>query len=188
VPNHPSNPSSNDVRKRPPNRTGDDPQRAAAVAQLLEFFYPVHYQIGTSLEDVFREGALTRKQFAILWLIHSAGDGGRRMRRKEIEAKLRQWFEVSSPAVSQALSGMAKPPLRLIDLAIDPTSGRERVVTLTAEGEAFVAATSRRAERFIAELLAEAPVALLQQAAEYFRILSEGFERVSARRGDTDAG
>lgn len=157
------------------------PSRDAAVSALLEFFYPVHYQIGTALEDVFREDALTRKQFAILWLIHSEGEDGRRMRRKQIEATLRRWFEVSSSAVSQALGGMAKPPLRLIDLSIDPESGRERVVTLTPEGERFVATTSARAKQFVAELVADAPVELLEQAAAYFQIVSQGFQRVSAR-------
>lgn len=166
------------VQKR---REGEPQSRKAAVAALLEFFYPVHYQIGTALEDVFREDALTRKQFALLWLIHSEGEEGRRMRRKDIELHLRRWFEVSSPAISQALSGLARPPLKFVELSIDPASGRERLVTLTPDGERFLKVTTARAERFVADLVAEAPVELLGQAAEYFRILSRGFERVSAR-------
>ncbi len=170
---------SKTAQKRSRERTAQS--REAAVAALLEFFYPVHYEIGTALEDVFREDALTRKQFAILWLIHSEGEDGRRMRRKQIEAQLRRWFEVSSPAISQALSGLARPPLHLVELSIDPESGRERVVTLTREGERFLKATSARAKRFVAELVDDAPVELLEQAAAYFQILSHGFQRVSVR-------
>lgn len=162
------------------NHPSEAQAREAAVAALLEFFYPVHYQIGMVLEDVFREGALTRKQFAILWLLHSEGEGGQRMPRKQVEAHLRRWFEISSPAISQALSDLARPPLTMVALSIDPTSGRERVVTLTPQGQRYLDSTSARAQRFLSEIVAEAPVELLTQAAKYFELLSHGFLRVSS--------
>ena len=154
--------------------------REAAVAALLKFFYPVHYQIGMGLEDVFREEALSRKQFAILWLIHSEGESGQRMQRKTVEAQLRRWFEVTSPAISQALGDLARPPLNMVELSIDPTSGRERVVTLTPNGQRYLDTTSARAQHFLAEIVAEAPIELLKQAAKYFEIMSRGFLRVSS--------
>ena len=170
--------SETSARKR--NHNSEAQTREAAVAALLEFFYPVHYQIGTGLEDVFREGALTRKQFAILWLIHSEGEGGQRMQRKKVEAHLRRWFEVSSPAISQALGDLARPPLSMVELSIDPASGRERVVTLTPKGQCYLDTTSARAQRFLSEIVAEAPSELLNQAAKYFEIMSRGFLRVSS--------
>src|SRR5262245_49958553 len=170
--------SEHSARKR--NHTSEAQAREAAVAALLEFFYPVHYQIGTGLEDVFREGALTRKQFAILWLIHSEGEGGRRMQRKKVEEHLRRWFEVSSPAISQALGDLARPPLNMVELSIDPASGRERVVTLTPQGQRYLDTTRARAQRFLSEIVAEAPIELLNQAAKYFEIMYRGFQRVSS--------
>jgi len=170
--------SENSARKR--NHTSEAQTREAAVAALLEFFYPVHYQIGTGLEDVYRAGTLTRKQFAILWLIHSEGEDGQRMQRKQVEAHLQRWFEVSSPAISQALGDLARPPLNMVQLSIDPTSGRERVVTLTPQGQRYLDATSARAQRFLSEIVAEAPIELLNQAAKYFEILHRGFQHVSS--------
>ena len=170
--------SAHSARKRTHNSEAQ--AREAAVAALLEFFYPVHYQIGTGLEDVLREGALTRKQFAILWLIHSEGEGGRRMQRKKVETHLRRWFEVTSPAISQALGDLARPPLNMVALSIDPASGRERVVTLTPKGQRYLDTISARAQRFLSEIVAEAPIELLHQAAKYFEILHRGFLRVSS--------
>ena len=40
--------------------------REMVAAELHEFFYPIHYQIGMALEDALRGGVLTRKQSAIL--------------------------------------------------------------------------------------------------------------------------
>ncbi len=154
--------------------------RDAAVSELLEHFYPVHYQIGMAIEDVLRD-RLSRKQFAILWLIHSEGDGGLRMRRKQIEAAMRRWFEVSSPAISQALRVLARPPLELIEVRVDPNSGRERVVSLTPAGVRFLEETTARAERFVGKLVAESPVELIRQSSAFFRRSSEGLRKVSAR-------
>ncbi|MGH7880828.1 MAG: hypothetical protein ACREQD_15235, partial [Candidatus Binataceae bacterium] len=51
------------------------------VTELLELFYPVHYKTGIAFEDAMRGDKLTRKQTAILWLIHSEGVEKRQMRR-----------------------------------------------------------------------------------------------------------
>src|SRR5580700_5093273 len=88
--------------------------RRSAATELMEFFYPVHYEIGTALEDVVRANVLSRQQAASLWLIRSQGENGYRMRRKDIEANIRRWFEVTSAAVSRALRAMMRPPLELI--------------------------------------------------------------------------
>ena len=64
-----------------------------------------------ALEDALRGGIFTRKQSAILWMIHSAGEDGRRMRRKDIVRSMQSWFEVTNSGLSKAIRGMARPPL-----------------------------------------------------------------------------
>ena len=76
----------------------------------------------------------------ILWLIHSEGVGGRSMRRKDIEASITTWFEVTSSANSKAVRQMAQPKLGLATIAEDPASGREKIVSLNPKGERFLAA------------------------------------------------
>jgi hypothetical protein len=68
----------------------------------------------------------------------------------------------------------------MVELSIDPASGRERVVTLTPEGQRYLDTTSARAQCFLSEIVAEAPIELLNQAAKYFEIMSRGFLRVSS--------
>ncbi len=131
------------------------------VTELLELFYPVHYKTGIAFEDAMRNGQLTRKQTAILWLIHSEGVDRKQMRRKEIERLLQTWFEVSSSAITKALRGMSRPPLSLLKIIEDPESAREKQVLLTAKGEKFVqmmVAEGRRMIHRIVEQLSEAEV------------------------------
>jgi len=131
------------------------------VTELLELFYPVHYKTGIAFEDAMRNGKLTRKQTAIMWLIHSEGIGGRQMRRKAIERSLQTWFEVSSSAITKALRGMSRPPLSLLRIVEDPDSAREKQVLLTAKGEKFLesmVAEGRRLLRRMVDKLTEAEV------------------------------
>lgn len=118
------------------------------AAVFLEFFYPIHYKGGMALEDALRCGQLSRKQVAILWLIRSEGEQGKRMRRKEIERSIQTWFEVSSSAITKALRGMARPPLGLVQIVEDPQSAREKLVRLTPKGERFLATMVAAGERF----------------------------------------
>ena len=121
---------------------------ANPAAVLLEFFYPFHYKGGMALEDALRCGHLSRKQVAILWLIRSEGEQGKRMRRKDIERSIQTWFEVSSSAITKALRGMARPPLSLVQLVEDPQSAREKQVRLTAKGERFLTTMVAEGQRF----------------------------------------
>ena len=124
----------------------DAEENPAAV--LLEFFYPFHYKGGMALEDALRCGQLSRKQVAILWLIRSEGEQGKRMRRKDIERSIQTWFEVSSSAITKALRGMARPPLSLVQITEDPQSAREKQVRLTPKGERFLATMVAEGQRF----------------------------------------
>jgi DNA-binding MarR family transcriptional regulator len=152
-------------------------QRKAAAAELLEFFYSVHYEVGTALEDVVRANALSRQQAAILWLIRSQGGAAARMRRKDIEANVRRWFEVTSAAVSKSLRAMMHPPFELIEITEDPRSGREKLVALTPKGKTFLDAVAARAGAMLAELIEDVPLNIVHHAITYFQHLTDAFQR-----------
>ena len=155
--------------------------RQTAAADLIEFFYSVHYEIGTALEDVIRADRLSRQQAAILWLIRSHGGPGTRIRRKAIEANLRRWFEVTSAAVSKSLRGMMHAPLALIEITEDPRSGREKLIALTPKGRAFLDEAAGQATGLLASLIEDVPFAVINHAIVYFRHLTGAFENLQRR-------
>ncbi len=122
---------------------------ADAARQFLELYYPIHYKAGIGVEDAMRGAKLSRHQTAILWLIHSQGEDGRQMRRKAIVGALSNWFEISNAAITKALRGMSEAPLRLVRQDEDPTSGREKVVTLTKKGETHIDEMIERGSAFV---------------------------------------
>ncbi len=157
------------------------PANRRAAGELMEFFYPVHYEIGIALEDVVRADQLSRPQAASLWLIRSQGEDGCRMRRKDIEANLRRWFEITSAAVSRALRAMMRPPLQLIQIREDPRSGREKLVSLTPKGKAFLDAVATKATQVLASLIEDAPPEVIDAAILYFRHLTGAFNQWRTR-------
>lgn len=146
--------------------------RTDAAAEFLEFFYPIHYKLGMTLEDALRSGKLTRKQVAILWLIRSEGKG-KSMRRKDIEQRIATWFEVSSSAITKALRAMARPPLGFVQIVEDPHSGREKLVLLTTKGERFLSSMVTEGENFIRTIT-------VHLTAEEIRMGSHFLSRVTA--------
>lgn len=157
-------------------------RRSSVAAELQEFFYPVHYQIGMALEDALRGGVLTRKQAAILWMIRSAGAGGRCMRRKDIVHAMQSWFEITSSAISKAIRGMARPPLALVEIREDPRSAREKLIVLTPRGERFVATMAARGEAFLGDIVAQLPAEVVRGGIEYLRQLTDAFQHARAGR------
>jgi DNA-binding MarR family transcriptional regulator len=150
------------------------------AADLLELFYPIHYRGNMAVEDAMR-GNLTRKQAAIIWLIRSAGsDNGRSMRRKEIVARLQDWFDVTSPAVTQALRQMASPPFGLVRLVEDANSGREKRVVLTARGERFLAGMVERGCDYLCKLVVRLPEDQVDSGVEFLRAAIAAYEQVHA--------
>lgn len=151
------------------------------AAELLELFYPIHYRGTMALEDAMR-GELTRKQAAILWLIRSAGaENGRRMRRKEIVVRLQDWFDVSSPAITQAVRRMAQAPLGLVRMVEDSASAREKQVLLTAKGERFIATMAARGQDFLQQVAEQLPEDQLSGGIEFLRAGVAAFERIHSR-------
>jgi DNA-binding MarR family transcriptional regulator len=160
------------------NRTSAAQRHAAA---LLELFYPVHYRSNMAIEDAMR-GDLTRKQAAILWLIRSAGtDHGRCMRRKEIVLRIRDWFDISSPAITQTLRGMARPPLGLVRLVEDADSAREKRVLLTVRGERFLLSMIERGRDFLTKVVDQLPEGQVRGGVEFLRAGVNAIERIHAQ-------
>lgn len=157
--------------------------KGTVAAELQEFFYPIHYQIGMALEDALRGGVLTRKQSAILWMIRSAGEGGRRMRRKDIVRSMQSWFEVTNSGISKAIRGMARPPLGLVEITEDPHSAREKLISLTPKGEQFLVAMAARGEAFLQDIIVHLPAGVIRGGVEYFRQLIDAFNRSRAANG-----
>ncbi|MBM4257822.1 MAG: winged helix DNA-binding protein [Deltaproteobacteria bacterium] len=147
------------------------------AAELQEFFYPIHYQIGMALEDALRGGLLTRKQSAILWMIRSAGEDGHRMRRKDIVRAMQSWFEVTSSGLSKAIRGMARPPLGLVEITEGAQSAREKIISLTPKGKRFVADMAVRGEVFLHEIVQHMPAEVIRGGIEYFQHLTAAFNR-----------
>lgn len=119
-------------------RKDEAPVSQALVSELLNFFYPMHYRIGMDLETIMCQGQISRKQAAILWLIHTRASENGWVRRKEIENRLATWFEMSNSNISKLLRELSKPPLSLVSQVENPDSGREKVIRLTELGERFV--------------------------------------------------
>ena len=76
------------------------------------------------------------------------------MRRKDIEASITTWFDVTSSAISKAIRQMAQPELGLVSIEEDPASGREKIVTLTPKGERFLTAMIGNGVAHISKLVA----------------------------------
>ncbi|MEW6105542.1 MAG: winged helix DNA-binding protein [Bacillota bacterium] len=161
---------------------------ATPAAELLEFFYPIHYKLGMTLEDALRRGQLTRKQVAILWLLRAEGGPERRLPRKEIERLLTTWFEISGSAITKALRAMARPPLHLVKLVEDPRSGREKLVVLTAKGEQFLLAMIEAGQQYIQEIANHLSEADLRAGIRFLRQVTDALEHVRSERATEENG
>lgn len=137
---------------------GDEPHAAIAVPpptadifaeRVLRYFYPVHYRFGMEMEQAMGQGRLGRKQAALLWLVYSEAGPDGWMARKEIEAKLGAWFEMSPPNVTKIIHDTASAPHEMIDIIESPGSGREKLLRLTPEGRKFVSTMIVSANGFL---------------------------------------
>lgn len=117
--------------------------------RVLRYFYPVHYRFGMEMEQAMGQGRLGRKQAALLWLLHSEAGTDGWMPRKDVEAKLGTWFEMSPPNVTKVIRDTASAPLAMIEVIASPGSGREKLLRLTEAGRAFVSTMIESAMEFL---------------------------------------
>lgn len=157
----------------------ENPGREHGYGPLfLDFFFPIHYQLGLALEDVLRGGRLNRKQAAILWLIRTEGRAGGRIPRKLVHRALESWFDLRSPDVTKAIQGLSRAPLRLIRIVDHPESGREKCLTLTPRGERFVGSVSDAAAGFIHRLVATIDDRTLDAGARFLGDVSRRLDEL----------
>jgi len=121
----------------------------AFAERVLGYFYPVHYRFGMEMEQAMGQGQLGRKQAALLWLLHSEAGADGWMPRKDIEATLGTWFEMSPPNVTKIIRDTASPPHKMIEIIESPGSGREKMLRLTSAGREFVTTMIDSATNFL---------------------------------------
>lgn len=147
-----------------------------APKEFLKLFFPIHYTVGMTVEDTLRSNILTRQQTIILWLIHSKGQDGKTMSRKDIVKSMSYWFELTSSAISKALRTLAKPPLGLVNITEDPHSGREKIVTLTNKGQKFLPQMMQNGQSLVKRLTDVMTEEEIDQGIHFFKRVSEIFE------------
>lgn len=130
-------------------RTAPPPTADAFAERVLRYFYPVHYRFGMEMEQAMGQGKLGRKQAALLWLVYSEAGSDGWMARKDIEAKLGAWFEMSPPNVTKIIHDTANAPHEMIDIIESPGSGREKLLRLTPAGRKFVSTMIVSANGFL---------------------------------------
>ncbi len=156
--------------KTSPRKTG---LRATSPADFLRLFYPFHYQVGSTIENTLRGDSLSHHQTVILWIIHSEGEQGRAMRRKDIEARIGTWFDITSSAISKALRSLARSEMPFLTITEDPSSGREKLITLTTAGERQLQTMIKRSELFIARIVEELTEEEIQAGLTFMKRVSE---------------
>lgn len=154
--------------------------RPESLSAFLELFYPIHYTVGIAIEDTLRSGVLTRHQTAVLWHIHSRGEDGRVMRRKDVERALQSWFEITSSAVSKAIRSLAKPPHGMLELAEDPQSGREKTIRLTPRGERFILQMIENGRALMKAMVDHMTEDEINEGVNFLSRVTEIFETLSA--------
>jgi len=150
-----------------------DSVRAASPADSLRLFYPFHYQVGSTIESALRGAQLSQHQTVILWIIHSEGDAGQTMRRKDIEARIGMWFDITSSAISKALRSLARADMPYLNISEDPRSGREKLVTLTAEGQGQIQQMIARSEAFIGRIVEQLSDDEIRSGIQFMRRVSD---------------
>jgi DNA-binding MarR family transcriptional regulator len=107
------------------------------AAELLAYFYPIHYQVNMVLED-FMRGSLTRREAALLWLVYQEGGVDCSLPRKLVVDRLKLWFEATSSNVTKILAHLESPRVGLVRVVNERGSGRDKRVGLTTEGRSLV--------------------------------------------------
>jgi DNA-binding MarR family transcriptional regulator len=155
-----------------------------APKEFLELFFPIHYTVGMTVEDTLRSNILTRQQTIIMWLIRSKGIDGTTMSRKDIVKALSYWFDLTSSAISKALRSLAKPPLGFVQISEAPSSGREKIITLTPKGQKFLFQMMENGHRLVKLLTDKMTDEEIAQGLNSFKRISDIFETEIEQKRD----
>ena len=150
---------------------------------FLDLYYPFHYKTGSAIEHSLRGSNLTQIQTIILWTIHSEGDEGKEMRRKDIETRTTSWFDVTSSAISKSIRSMAKDGL--VEITEDPQSGREKRVALTETGDTYISDMKHRTEALIARIVADLTDDEIREGLNFMQRVNVIVEEISTGSVDS---
>ncbi len=145
--------------------------RLDRYSEFMDFFYQVHYRLGMSIEEAMCNGVVSRTQGAVLWLVASEVGDNAEIPRKDIERRLREWYETSNSNVSKILRDLASAPLNFLSQAESPHSGREKIITLTPAGLAFVNEMRERGMAYFEEALAHLSLSDMAHGSQFFDAL-----------------
>jgi DNA-binding MarR family transcriptional regulator len=150
--------------------------RKQSPALFLDLYYPFHYKVGFAIERALRGSRLTQHQAIILWIIHSEGEKGRSMRRKDVEQRITSWFDVTSSAISKALRGMARSEMPFLNIMEDPQSGREKRLYLTDAGQNHIRDMIKRTQSLITAIVDQLTDQEIEAGLLFMRRVSEVME------------
>lgn len=159
------------VTKAKPTASATPASRLVRYGEFMDFFYQVHYRLGMTIEEAMCNGVVSRTQGAVLWLVASEVGDDAQILRKDIERSLREWYETSNSNVSKILRDLASPPLNFLSQAESPHSGREKIVTLTPAGLAFVNEMRERGMAYFEEALAHMSLNDMAHGSQFFSAL-----------------
>lgn len=134
--------------------------------RLMRYFYPVHYQLGMEMEQAMSQGRVDRMQAAMLWLIHAKGEG-EWVSRKDVLENLSNWFELSEAKISRLMRSLSSDPFHFLLIAESPNSGRQKIIKLTEDGEAFVAGMTKAAMAYLDRRLSHLSVGERENALDF---------------------
>lgn len=173
------------VKRKP----GAARSRSWRYDEFVDLFYRVHYRLGMTMEAAMCDGVVSRTQGAVLWLVASEIDAEGNIMRKEVERRLREWYETSDSNVSKLLRDLAKPPLEFITQRESPHSGREKVISLTPAGIEFIRAMKKRGHRYFDHALKHMSEEVMSGGSAFFKELfsvplapAESGLRITARQ------
>jgi DNA-binding MarR family transcriptional regulator len=76
---------------------------------------------------------------------------------------------------------MMRPPIEFIEITEDPNSGREKLVSLTPKGKAYLDSVAERATMVLADLIEDISPQLVASAISYLGQLTSAFRRSKTR-------
>lgn len=141
------------------------------AAQLFQYFYLIHYQLNMAIEDVMR-GPLSRKEAALLFYLHVEGGKSASLPRKQVVDRLNDWFEATSSNVTKIIARLEAPPLNLVEVTNELGSARDKRISLSPQGRAFVRSMLKKGEEQTELQLGGLPEKQIQIGLEFFKTAS----------------
>lgn len=137
------------------------------ASQLFNYFYLIHFQLNMAIEDVMR-GPLSRKEAALLLLLHSEGDKNGCLPRRLVVERFADWFEATSSNVTKIISRLSSEEVDLLQVSNEVGSARDKQISLTTNGKKCLKQMLKRGAAHTELLLQGIPEKDIQLGLEFF--------------------